>query len=423
MAARPDLYIGIDFGTTNSAIAVAVGDAPPALLTLPDPTAVSGRHPTWRTLLYFEPDHTVTAGAEAIARYQETQGEGRLVQSIKSHLASASFSRTIVNNRKWTLEDMIAAYLRHLRQAVAGALPELGARCVIGRPVRYWGAQTAEDDARAVTRMTDALARAGFTEVAFEPEPVAAAAAYAARLQAPETIVVADFGGGTTDFCVMRVGPGQSEILATSGVGVSGDAFDARIVEAVVAPQMGKGSLYRDEMGGKAQVPSWLYNNLRRWHFLSFLKAPDTQRLLHRITEGTFDPVGIERLRTVIDDDLGLLLHQGVERGKVGISRAPASRVEVGAGVDLAAEMTRGDFEAWIAEDLAAIDEQLGSALNQAGLTAAQVDRVFATGGTSLVPAVRGLLAARFGAEKLVGGEELTSVALGLAARAQARWR
>ncbi|MBV8762011.1 MAG: Hsp70 family protein, partial [Deltaproteobacteria bacterium] len=199
------MYVGIDFGTTNSAVAIADAEGRVQLAPL-------AGEPFWRTLLYFEPGGLLSAGPQAIARYQETEGEGRLVQSIKSHLASATFSKTQILGRRWALEDMIAAYLRQVR---AAAPFDLGARAVVGRPVRYWGAEDDEDDARAVGRMREALAKAGFDEVELEYEPVGAAARYAARLTRDELIVVADFGGGTTDFTVVRVGPATSEVLAT----------------------------------------------------------------------------------------------------------------------------------------------------------------------------------------------------------------
>ena len=133
----------------------------------------------------------------------------------------------------------------------------------------------------------------------FEYEPVGAAARYAARLDHDELIVVADFGGGTTDFSVIRVGPGAREVLATGGIGVSGDAFDARVIDAVVAPALGRGTRYTtDEMGGEAPVPAWLYGHLRRWHLLSFLKEESTQRLLERVARGALEPAKIERLVT-----------------------------------------------------------------------------------------------------------------------------
>ena len=399
-------FVGIDFGTTNSAVAVADDAGDVTLVPL-------AGLPHWRTVLFFEAGGALTAGTPGISRYLETGGEGRLIQSIKSHLASETFSRTTIFGRRWQLEDMIAAFLRQVR---AAAPFDLGSRAVVGRPVRYWGAETPEDDARAVARMREALGKAGFDEVVFELEPVGAAARYAARLEREEQIVVADFGGGTTDFSVVRVPSGQ--VLATGGIGVSGDAFDARVIDAIVAPALGRGSKYRDEMGGEAPVPAWIYSKLRRWHYLSFLKEESTLRLLDRVTQGALEPVRIERLTRVIDEDLGLVLHRAVEGAKVRLSSREDERVALDE-IELDLAVTRKGFEGWLAEDLAAIDRVLDDVLARAGVDAGAIDRVFATGGTSLVPAVRDRLAARFGAGKLVGGEELTSVAWGLAARAR----
>ncbi len=403
------MFVGIDFGTTNSAVAIADDAGAVQLVQL-------GADPYWRTILYFEAGGKLTAGAPAIARYLETGGEGRLVQSIKSHLASASFSRTHIFGRKWMLEDMIAAYLRQIRAATS---IDLGRRCVVGRPVHYWGADEPADDARAVARMTEALGKAGFDEVVFEFEPVGAAASYAARLDHEELIVVADFGGGTTDFTAIRVGPYASAVLATGGIGISGDAFDARVIDAVVAPALGRGTRYVcDEWGNEAPVPAWLYGHLRRWHYLSFLKEESTLRLLEKVTEGARAPKQLELMMRVVDEDLGLPLHRAVEGAKVRMSKQPADRVALDVlGLDLA--VTRAGFEEWIAQDLVAIDAVLDDVLARAKVEPHEVHKVFATGGSSLVPAVRERLSARFGADKLVGGEELTSVAWGLAARAR----
>ncbi|NJM90941.1 MAG: hypothetical protein HC863_01285 [Myxococcales bacterium] len=150
-------HIGIDFGTTNSAVAIADDDGGVRLAELPTPL---GQASTWRTVLYFEPDGELSAGPQAIARYLATEGEGRLVQSIKSHLASDSFSATTIFGRRWSLEDMIAAYLRKIREACGF---DLGRRCVVGRPVKYWGARSSDDDARAVTACRRRCAKPALT--------------------------------------------------------------------------------------------------------------------------------------------------------------------------------------------------------------------------------------------------------------------
>jgi hypothetical chaperone protein len=338
----------------------------------------------------------------------------RLLQSIKSHLASASFVDTSIFGKRFKLEALIGVYLRALRVA---APVDLGRKVVVGRPVRYWGAETEADDARAVERMKAALALGGFDDVTFAYEPVAAAHAYATRLDHDELVLIADYGGGTSDFSVVEVGRrAGARVRATSGVALAGDAFDARVVDHVIAGPLGKGSRYRVEMGGEATVPAWIYNALRRWHHLSMLKSPETMRLLDRVSVGAVEPAKISRLLHVIEDDLGLPLHASIEASKLRLSshdQAPFRFARPGVAID--DTLHRATFDGWITEDLDAIDLAIGEALTIAGVDARDVDRVFATGGSSLVPAVRQRLAARFGADRIVGGEELTSVAAGLA--------
>jgi hypothetical chaperone protein len=230
--------------------------------------------------------------------------------------------------------------------------------------------------------------------------------------------MVADFGGGTSDFSLVRVGPGRSEVVGTGGIGLGGDAFDARIIDAEVAPALGRGTSYRDGFGAVTPIPTWLYSNLRRWHHLSFLKTPETIRLLDRIEQGALAPAEVDRLVRVVREDLGLVVHQAVERAKVALSSGPRGGLTVPA-IALDADLTRAAFDGWIGGDLDGIDRVVDGVLARSGVAAGDVDRVFATGGSSLVPAVRARLARRFGDGKLVGGEELTSVAWGLAARAR----
>lgn len=412
-------YVGIDFGTTNSAVALAGAAGAPRLAPFPD--GRGGEVPTWRTLLYFE-EGGVSAGAPAIRRYLETEGEGRLIQSIKSHLASALFARTQILGRLYSLEELVAAFLNQARAAVG---VELGRRAVVGRPVRYWGAETAEDDARAVARMRTALELAGFDDVLFEYEPIAAALRYADTLDHDELVLIADLGGGTSDFSVVRVGPGlvpgdAAAILATGGVGIGGDSFDGRIIDHVVAPALGRDTAYRDEMGAVTPIPVWLYTRLRRWHHLSFLKSHKTMALLERMRTGALAPDRIEALISVIEDDLGLPLHQSVEAVKVALSGADRDALRFDRrALTIHEPVARAELSAWIAPDLDDIDTVIADVLHRADVAPSDIDRVFATGGSSFVPAVRARLAHRFGADRLVGGHELTSVAWGLAARAR----
>jgi len=163
----------------------------------------------------------------------------------------------------------------------------------------------------------------------------------------------------------------------------------------------------------------WLFLRLRRWHHLSFLRTRQTEALLAKIRHGASDPDGIDRLIHIVEDELGLPLHQAVEAGKRALSSSPKARFAFEhPGIAVTADLTRAAFDGWIEEELADIDQAVQEALARAAVAPRDVDRVFTTGGSSFVPAVRGRLAATFGADRLVGGDELTSVAWGLAATA-----
>jgi hypothetical chaperone protein len=416
-------FIGLDFGTTNSALALASPTGDVSLLPL---RARRGTQETFRSVLHFDPDERgpdrrplCTAGADAIDAYIEA-GAGRFVQSIKSHLASASFTHTAVFGVRYSLEDLVVRLIDAVFSASDAAVPE---RLVCGRPVHFVNDDAdGASDARAEARLKDALGRVGVKEVVFELEPVAAAWRYEERLDDDELLLIADFGGGTTDLCLVEVGPshrgrGRERVLVTDGVGIAGDAFDQRVLERAVAPHLGMGSRY-EVIGGDADVPLWLYQHLSRWHLLSFLKSQKTLAQLRTIERTAYQRDAIERFLRVIEEDLGYPLHRAVERAKVALS----SEEEVDFHfdlVDLQRTLGRGEFQEWIAPDLEAMANALDRLLERVGARPSEVSRVFMTGGTSLVPSVRELFASRFSEERLVGGEELTTVAHGLALAAR----
>jgi hypothetical chaperone protein len=424
--------VGIDFGTTHSSVALWDGRSAPRLATFALGRDRPDRTPAFRSILHFEPDPDdlrrpprVRAGPAAIERYLDTAGDGRLVQSIKSFLASPLFERTEIFGSTFELEDLVGRLLAELRAGAEAELGPLGTRVVVGRPVRFAGDAKHLDERLALSRLRSALARAGFDDVSFELEPVAAAHHYGLRIAGPELVLIGDFGGGTSDFSVLRLVPGadraRAEVLGTAGVGVAGDAFDAKLVRERVAPALGRGSRYRNPFGDVLPVPAWLFAHLERWHHLSFLKSPATLALLADLEREALEPQRIRAFQRLVREDRGFHVYRAVESAKHELSRAAESRVAYrDAGFAIDAPVARAEFEAWIAAELAKIERCVDESLAAAGVGAERVDRVFLTGGSALVPAVRAIFERRFGAAKLRGGEELTSVASGLALRAAA---
>jgi hypothetical chaperone protein len=415
--------LGLDFGTTNSAIAIAAPGSAPRL-------AIFGEEPTLRSVLHVDPEEPgedglpprITAGPAAIRSWVETGGRGRLIQSIKAHLASRLFTTTSLFGRHYRLEDLIAVILRALRRAAEEQLGgDAGMTVVVGRPVRFAGARAAEDDAFALGRLEAALRQAGFARVAFELEPVAAAYAYQLRLDHEELVLIGDFGGGTSDFTLVNLGPGGSVILGVDGVTVAGDAFDARVIRHVAAPGLGLGSERRTAFGQVLPVPMWLYDRVERWERLSFLKSRETSELLRKLQHEALEPEKIAALVHLVEDDLGFVLHGAVERAKRGLSASDAAEFRFADGaIELASTVSRGAFEGWIVPQVDAIAACVDGLLAASGLARGDVATVFLTGGSSFVSAVRRVFAGRFGEHRLRGGEELTTVATGLALRARA---
>jgi len=422
--------LGVDFGTTNSAVAVIGPDGAPRLARFP---SRDGEARTFRSILYFSQDRKDAmrrplpwTGPEAIEHYLEADGNGRLMQSMKSYLVSTGFKATQVFHVQYTLEELIAFLLRDLRAAAVTQLGYIGGPVVIGRPVHFARNEGGDDD-YAIGRLRSALEQSGFGPVVFEFEPVAAAYHYERRLERDERVLIADFGGGTSDFCLIQVGPearrtrGTAQrILGTEGVAIAGDAFDSRLIRHVVAPHLGLGSSYRALFTGELQaVPAWPYTQLRRWHRLSFLKSRDTLKLLNDIRNQAIEPEKIDALLHLVQNDLGYALYEAVERTKIELSSREQSRfVFRDPPVNIDQIVRRADFEQWIEPEVTAIAGCVDRLLEQTGIDPGSVDRVFMTGGSSFVPAVRRIFEQRFGADRLASGDELTSVASGLALRA-----
>jgi hypothetical chaperone protein len=266
---------------------------------------------------------------------------------------------------------------------------------------------------------------AGYESTVFELEPVAAAYYYESTLDHDELILIGDFGGGTSDFSLVHVGPTirqrgrlASDLLGNAGVGLAGDAFDAKIIRHVVSPALGAGTNIRS-MHKILPVPSWVYGKLERWHHLSFLKAKDVMDMLKSVQTQALEPEKIAALIHMIKEDLGYHLHRAVQKVKCDLSENREAMFRFSNGsVDIAEAVKRGAFETWISDELEQIERCVDSLLRSSGVDPKDVDMVFLTGGSSFVPAVRRIFETRFGARRIRAGNEFTSVARGLGFKA-----
>jgi hypothetical chaperone protein len=384
-------------------------------------------------LLYFEqkarkhmaPATYCWTGPAGIERYLAGESDGRLIQSLKSFLAVRDIDGTQVFERKRTIEELIGRILADVRTAASQQFGIDIRHATVGRPVRFVGAETAEDDTYAEDRLADAFSLAGFDTMAFELEPVAAAHEYESTLDHDELILIGDFGGGTSDFSLVRVGPTTREqgrtdkdLLGNAGLGVAGDAFDAKIVRHLVSPKLGANS-YFTSMDKRLPLPAWPFSNLERWHHLSFLKTASVIEQLERIHAQALEPDMIASLIYLIKNDLGYQLHRAVQKLKTELSVTDAAEFEFTDGtLLLRSTITRASFEQWIVDDLRQIAACIDGLLTASGVAPNDVDAVFLTGGSSFVPAVREIFKARFGPDRIRSGHEFTSVAMGLARRA-----
>ena len=424
------LYIGIDFGTTNTVVSLC--DAQGATRTLQYPSS-QGPLATFRSILcyvsddadHLNPQTRVYCGPAAIDAFLRHGEDARLIQSIKTFLSSKSFSKSTIHGREFTLEQLVADFLRGLVQA--GQWPAHAKTffdaITVGRPVQFAGGDGAAGNALAETRLRKAFSDAGFTRIHLALEPEAAAYFFARRLKQPATVLVADFGGGTSDFSIVKFDPrtGATQSLAHAGVGVAGDTLDFRIIDKVIAPAFGKGSRFRPE-DKWLEVPKWIYFEFEHWHRLSFLKRPAVLRELQQMEVVSDSPEKIARLRLFLEHELGFHLYQAVNQCKTALSTSQQATLTFQhAPIDLTCTVKRSDFEKWIAPDVAAIESACSDALAQAKMTEQDISVVFMTGGTSFVPLIRQRFESRFGAQKIVAGDEFVSVGSGLSLLARDR--
>lgn len=418
----------IDFGTSNSILGFAGGASASARFIPLDPQA---REPTiLRSLLYFPSASQVFFGQEAVREFAARDQVGRFIRSIKRQLPSRTFVGTFVDNRPFNLEDLIAVFLGEMRRRANAAVGEDVTRVVLGRPARF--APDEADDRFAQGRLEQAARLAGFKEILFFPEPVAAAFGYSGGAgtgaeSRGELILAADYGGGTSDFTVYRMSGTTfrpEDVLSMGGVSLAGDALDASLMRERVSLHFGTGVQYRVPFGSNVlTMPRNLMERICHPAEISLLRRQDTYEFLKNVKQwslGDEDQAKMERLFTLLNDQLGFPLFEKIEGTKRGLSDAPQATFAFDyPGIEIEEQVTRREFEDYAQDALGKIDAALEETLVGAGIPAAQISRVLCTGGTGRVAWIRKSLERRFGAEKILDLDPFTGVASGLLSRAR----
>lgn len=439
------MIIGMDFGTTNSGMAAYDGQK----LRLIPLDSASANPTVARTALYVTNDRQVYIGRQAIDTYyaqnlnrpvqiekvhvgeieltfaelptfvrdvymdKDIYEPGRLFLSFKMGLSSLNYLGTVIGRQFYFLEDIIALYLYVARQRAEKVLKREVRQIVLGRPVRY--ALDAEADQLAQERMLKAAFRAGYDEVYLQYEPIAAAYHYESTIGGEQNVLIFDFGGGTLDLSVLRVGnPKRRAVLANGGLPIAGDVFDQKLVRAKLPPHFGEGSTYRH--GDKRlPVPSSFYEAFNNWQDMLTLQRPDIFEAIQRIEQTAQRPLQIRALRGLISSSYALSMYDIVEGVKRDLSSSLRATIRLkGEGFNVLEPVTRSEFERIIRPDINAIATYIDTIIEQAGLHPHEIDAVIRTGGSSQIPAFVDLLAARFGADKVRSIDTFGSVTSGL---------
>ena len=407
---------GIDFGTSNSSI--TIWDVERRALVR-DPR-IAGVESSFMYFPYTLRRDPPLIGDAAKARYVQDRMRGRFFQAIKTILPNRTFTETIVNNQPFVLEDLIAFFLRFLKTKADEVTRQDVKRVVMGRPAVF--STVPEEDQVAQERLYMAARLAGFEEIHFQYEPIAAAFAYEARISQPERVLVGDFGGGTSDFTVVQLDPKRqgfpdraADILATGGLPVAGNKYDSATMWHKLTPRFGRGATY-ESWGKRLEVPDTLHRQICQWDQIVFLRNAPKLDLIWRLARLSSDPAAFERLESLVKDNQGFALFQMIEGAKITLTTHDLAPMRfTHPRITLNEQLTLSEFDHNTVDLTSTIAGYLDKFLAAAQVTPASVETVFLTGGTSFIRSLRAEFTQRFGAAKLRDGGEFTSVGDGLA--------
>lgn len=410
---------GLDFGTSNTTLGVARGNGV-ALAPL------EGEETTLPSAVFFDfEEQRPVFGRAATAAYV-AGAEGRLMRSLKSVLGTPLIDEdTLLRSRRIGFRQVIGLFVGHAKTTAEAALGRELTHVVHGRPVHFVDGDP-EADRRAETALRWIAGDAGFREISFQYEPIAAALHYETQTEREEIALIADIGGGTSDFSIVRLGPDRArlpdraaDILANDGVRIGGTDFDRLLSLEAVMPHLG----FRSAIRGDLLTPNGWYQDLATWAKINFMYAPAILSQVRAAKAQADRPALLSRLETVLELHLGHTLAMRVEAAKIALSEARAHDIDLSVvepGLD--APATRGRLGEAIADPVARLAAMVGDCLIQAGIPAGRVDAVFLTGGSTLLPAVRGAITGAVPQARVVEGDKFGAVGLGLTLEAARRY-
>ena len=438
------IKVGIDFGTSNSGVAVYDGQRVQLLPV--DPKNVIPE--VIKTVLYITRDYRTSIGQEAVEHYyrdnvnrqrrfvKQWAGEidvygadmhyvrdifvyvdelkpGRLLQYLKTALRKEGYEGTQVFERYYTVGDLAKTYLSLLRERAEDVLGEPIEAVTLGRPVKF--SESPEQDHKAQEILRHAAHEAGFKEVDFEFEPIAAALDYEQSISQPQNVVIFDFGGGTLDIAVMRLGdPGKRKVYANGGVDIAGSDFDRAIIEKRMLAHFGYGRVkhHPEIMEMVYAIPDWMA--------LPELGTPINKNILEKAIQAGIAPIQLKALEGLIYNDLAFTFYNRVEAGKIALSNDGATIITLeDKDIALWELYTRHQFETDIQQYLIDVEKVLLDTIAKSGLEPGQIDAVVKTGGSSNIPLFTEMLTRIFGVGKVKASNSFTSVVAGLAIKAK----
>lgn len=410
---------GLDFGTSNSTVGY-LRPHHPALLRL------EGDKLTLPSVVFFNADdNTVSFGRAALADYLAGH-EGRLMRSLKSLLGTDLIDgQTEVQGRALPYRELLSLFICELKRRAEQAAGQSFSRAVLGRPVHFID-DDHDADKRAEQTLLEVANAAGFQEVSFQYEPIAAAFDYESRMDNEQLVLIADIGGGTSDFSLLRLSPSRrqktdrrDDILATAGVHIGGTDFDKYLSLATAMPLLGLGT----RLNNGLEVPSGYYFNLATWHTINFAYTQKVWRELQDIQRDARERERLSLLLKLIEQRDGHWLAMQIEEGKIALSEGSQTALALDRLTPaLTLPLARGTFDGAVAHLVATIERAVTGLLHDAGLAPDAVDTVYFTGGSSGIPLLRQSIAARLPASRCVEGDLFGSIGTGLALEAARRY-